>query len=463
MYYEIIININELIQILYIKINIKITTINMKKIKELFALDNPLRLMYHKIRAIIANLVYGFPSSNMTIIWVTWTNWKTTTSNIIAKWLRESGKKVFMFTTVNIIIDDEEYINDTKMTSPDAFLLQKLLKQAKDKWCEVAVIETASHWIKMHRVWWIEYDIAVLTNITQDHLDLHRTMKDYVNTKLKLFKDLISNKRKPGVKKTWVININSQYSDLFKNETYDSLYLYWKWSWSSLSANNIRVEEWLTKFDLRMPDGNIEIKTKLKWMFNIENILASIGVFVAFWIQKEKIASMIEWVSWVPWRMENVENKLWADIFVDYAHTTDALEKVLTTISEINYNKIITVFWATWDRDKTKRASMWEVVSKYSDIVILTQDDDYSEDTQSIIKDVIPWVNRVEWNDFYIIPTRKEAIEMWLSLVNEWDALLVAWKWDEHMLITNSGPVDWHDKTVIEEILSNVEENRIIL
>lgn len=435
----------------------------MKKIKDLFALDNPLRLMYHKSRAVTANLLYWFPSKDMTIVWVTWTNWKTTTCNIIAKWLRESWKKVFMFTTVNIIIWDEEYINDTKMTSPDAFLLQKLLKKAKDSWCEIAIIETASHWIKMHRVWWIDYDVAVLTNITQDHLDLHRTMKDYVNTKLKLFKDLISYKRKPWVKKTWVININSDYVDLFKNETYDSLYLYGKWSWASLTANNIRVENWLTKFDLRIPDWNIEIETKLKGKFNIENILAAIGVFIAFGIKKEQIVSAIKNISGVPWRMENVENKLWVDIFVDYAHTTDALEKVLTTLKEINYKKIVTVFWATGDRDRTKRASMWEIVSKYSDVVILTQDDDYTEKTEDIIKDVLPWINRVEGDDFFVISTRKEAIEMALSLLNEGDALLVAWKWDEHIMVTNNWPIEWHDKSVIEEILSNVEENRIIL
>ena len=195
----------------------------LNKFKKLIALDNPFRLFYHKIRAIIANIYYGFPSKNMVIIWVTWTNWKTTTCNIIAKWLRSAWKKVFLFSTVNIIIDDKEYQNDTKMTSPDAFELQRLLKLAKKQWCEIAIIETASHGIKMHRVWWIEYDIAVLTNITQDHLDLHKTMDDYVNTKLKLFKELISNIRKPWIKKTAIINKNSHYSDLFLDETYDSL------------------------------------------------------------------------------------------------------------------------------------------------------------------------------------------------------------------------------------------------
>jgi len=172
------------------------------KLKSFVALDNPFRLYYHLLRAIGANLKYGFPSKGFTIIGVTGTNGKTTTSNIIAKGLRASGRNVFMFSTVNIIVGDEEFTNTSKMTSPDPFLLQKLFSEAKKKGCDIAVIETASHGIKMHRVWGLDYDIAVLTNITQDHLDLHHTMKDYVNTKLKLFKGLITATRKDGVKKS---------------------------------------------------------------------------------------------------------------------------------------------------------------------------------------------------------------------------------------------------------------------
>lgn len=435
----------------------------MPSVKKLVALDNPLRLAYHKIRAIIANFSYWFPSKNMIIIWVTGTNWKTTTSNIIAQWLRAAWKKVFMFTTVNIIIWDKEYVNDTKMTSPDAFLLQRLFKQAKEEWCDIAVIETASHWIKMSRVWWLDYDIAVLTNITQDHLDLHRTMKDYVNTKLSLFKNLISYNRKPWIKKTAVINVWSEYSELFVEETYDSVYLYGKWNWASLVASNIRIENTLTKFDVKLPWKIITIETKLKWDFNIENILAAIWVFMSFSISGEKIIEIIKSISWVPGRLELIENELWADIFVDYAHTPDALEKVLTTLKDIGYKKIITVFWATWDRDKTKRPIMWEIVSKYSDIVILTQDDDYTENTESIIKDVLPGINRVEWNDFFVIPSRKEAIEVGVSSLEIWDALLVAWKWDEHIMVTNSWPIEWHDKTIIKQILKDIDDNKIIV
>lgn len=435
----------------------------LEKFKKIVALDNPARLFYHKIRAIIANIVYGFPSKNMTIIWVTWTNWKTTTCNIIAKWLRASWKKVFMFSTVNIIIDNEEFQNDTKMTSPDAFELQRLLKIAKQKWCEIVVIETASHWIKMNRIWWIEYDIAVLTNITQDHLDLHRTMKDYVNTKLKLFQNLIWYNRKPWIKKTAIINKESKYSDLFLSETYDSVMTYWLNKWVNLLAKDITDDWFIKKFEVELAWPNIKVETKLKWDFNIYNILAAVWVFISLWIKNEQITEIIKDISWVPWRMEVVDNDEWFQIIVDYAHTTDALENVLETIKEFkNIARIITVFWATWDRDKTKRAPMWEVVSRLSDVVILTQDDDYSEKTENIIRDVLPWIERKQSEDFWVIPTRREAIQTAILMAQKNDVVLVAWKWDEHVLLTNDWPIKWHDKTVIKEILKWIDDNKIV-
>lgn len=432
-------------------------------LKKLIALDNPFRLLYHKIRAVIANVVYGFPSKNMTIIWVTGTNGKTTTCNIIWKGLKAAGKKVFMFTTVNVIIDDEEYTNETKMTSPDAFELQRLLKKAKDKWCEIAIIETASHGLKMHRVWGIEYDIAVLTNITQDHLDLHRTMDDYVHTKLLLFSQLISNKRKPGVKKTGIINTESDYKELFLDETYDSLFAYGNGDKSNLRASNIKQTLHGMEFDVSAAGINIQVKTPLIGNFNVQNILAAIWVFVSLGLSQDEITRALKFVSGVPGRMEMIDNLEGYKIIVDYAHTEDALENVLTTIKNLGWvNRIITVFGATWDRDTSKRPLMWACVSKYSDVVILTQDDDYTEDTHKIIKDVLPGIGRQQWDDFWIVPDRFEAIRTALVTGQKDDVILIAWKGDEHVMITNQWPRKWHDKTVVTKILWELDEHKIV-
>lgn len=432
-------------------------------LKQLISLDNPLRLAYHLVRAICANFVYRFPSRGMTIIWVTGTNGKTTTTNIIARGLKASGKKVFMFSTVNYFIGDEEFRNDTKMTSPDPFLLQKLLHEAKQKWCEIAVIETSSHALIMNRVWGIDYDIAVLTNITQDHLDLHHTMENYVRTKLKLFKWLISSTRKPWIKKTAIINLESEYKDLFLNETYDVLTTYGFDHSSNLKAENIQNEIAWVFFDVKIPGTILKIQTSLRGKHNIYNILWAIWVFLSLWMKTEDIEKSIKNLWVVPGRLEEVNNYEWMKIFIDYAHTPDALENVLTTLKNINgIKRIITVFGATGDRDKTKRPIMWEVVSRLSDYVILTQDDDYTEKTQEIMKDVLVGIERKEWENFWIIPDREVAIRTALLQAQKDDAILIAGKWDEHIMMTNLWPIPYNDKEIVLKILKEIDDNKIV-
>jgi UDP-N-acetylmuramoyl-L-alanyl-D-glutamate--2,6-diaminopimelate ligase len=336
-----------------------------------------------------------------------------------------------------------------------------MLKKAKENNCEYAIIETASHWIKMHRVWWIQYDIAVLTNISRDHLDLHKTMDDYVNTKLLLFKNLIGFDRKKWVKKCFVINNNSKYSDLFLSETSDICYTYWQWSTVDLKATNIKYYQNKTIFDIKIAWSNIHIDTSLIWNFNVSNILASVWVLLSLWIKSDIISKAINSIETIPWRFETIDNILWINIIVDYAHTPDALEKVLLTIKNLNKVwEIITVFWATWDRDKTKRPIMWEIVSKYSDKIILTQDDDYTENRDQIIKEVEKWITLEKNKDFFIIPDRYKAIKASIILAKKNDFLLIAWKWDEHILVTNSWPIKWHDKSIIEKIINNINNTK---
>ena len=436
----------------------------LKKIKKIIWLDNPIRLFYHKIRAIIANFRYGFPHKDMIIIWITGTNGKTTTCNIVARWLQEAWKKVFMFSTVNIIVDDEEHVNNTKMTSPDVFDLQEWLAYAKKKWCEIAIIETASHWIKMNRIWWINYDIVALTNITPEHLDLHRTMKDYVNTKLEIFKNLMYYTRKPWVKKVAVINIDSKYSETFMGETYDTLFTYGKGHKANLKPADIETSIDGTTFSLKIPWDDINIKTSLIWEFNVYNIMCAVWIFSSLGFSREIIEKAVLKVKWIPWRMDSISSKDGFKVYIDYAHTEDALENVLKTLKNLDWVKrIITVFWATWDRDKTKRPVMGQVANNYSDVIILTEDDNYSENVHEIIKDVLPWIERKQGEGFWIIPERKEAIRTALISAREGDIVLLAGKWDEHKIIRNHWAEDWHDKTIAQEILDKIEENKLVI
>jgi len=436
----------------------------LQKLKSFISLDNPFRLWYHFTRAVIANIMYKFPSKGMTIIGVTGTNGKTTSCNIIAEWLRASGRNVFMFTTIKIIVGDEEHVNHSKMTSPDAFEIQKWLAYAKSKGCDIAVIETASHGIKMHRIWGIDYDICVLTNITQDHLDLHRTMDDYVQTKLKIFKRLMYYKRKEGVKKVGIINVDSDYKELFLAETYDNLLTYGLWYDANIKATDIKNLKKSMNFTASMAGKDIMIRTKLRGNFNVYNILAALWVLVSLGIERKVIEESISQIKGIAGRMEEVQSKDGFSVFIDYAHTADALENVLWTLNEMKWKgKIITIFGATGDRDTEKRPVMWQVVSEHSDVVIVTQDDDYTENTQEIIKQILPWIDRKQWEDFWIIADRLEAIRTALLMAKKDDIILLAWKWDEHSMITNDGPIDWHDKTIVEKILKEIDDNTIII
>lgn len=184
---------------------------------------------------------------------------------------------------------------------------------------------------------------------------------------------------------------------------------------------------------------------------------------MSLWVKTKDIEKSIKNISWVAGRLEEIDSDGWVKIFIDYAHTADALTKALETLKEIeNTKRIITVFWATGDRDKTKRPIMWQVVSKYSDYVIVTQDDDYSESTQDIIKDILPGIERKEGENFWIIPDRETAIRTAILEAKSWDIVFIAGKWDEHLMMTNFGPVEYNDKQVVEKVLQEIDDNTII-
>lgn len=431
-------------------------------IKNSITLDNSLRVFYHYARWILAWLYYKNPSKDMIVIGITWTKWKSTTTNLVTKWLLDAWKKVFMFSTINYCINGTFYENNSKMTSPSPFLLNKLLAEAKKQWCEYAIIETSSHSIFYNRNYWINYDVVALTNIAQDHLDLHGNMENYVKTKLKLFEKLITYKRKEWIKKVTVINVDSPYSSWFLEQVSDVIYTYWLEKNAQIKAANIKYTKDFTTFEIKMPGNKMNIKTKLKWEFNVYNILATVAILTSQRVSVESMEKTINSVEWIAWRLEEVPNNFWFNIFVDYAHTEDSLKSVLQTLRKMEWIKnIITIFWATWDRDKTKRPKMWKIADDFSDYIILTDDDTYTENSLSIIKDVIPWIKRKEWDRFWIVPDREDAIRTGILMAWENDVVLIAWKWAENIIVTNKWKFPWSDVWIATKILHEIENNKI--
>lgn len=432
-------------------------------LRKAVSLDSPFRVMYHQFRALAARAAYGGPGKRMIFIGVTGTKGKTTVCNLIAKGLEDAGKRVFMFSTAAYSVAGERFENNLKMTSPDPFTLNRLLKEAEKAGCEYAVIEVSSHALFYRRVHGLDFDVAVMTNISQDHLDLHKTMENYVETKFRLFSSLVEGRRKKGVKKISVVNLDSPYADRFLEAVADVVYTYGKAPSAQIRATDVEPASRATAFKIRMPSNVFPMRMKLRGDFNVSNVLAATAVLISQKVPQDSITATVRSFDTVPGRLEEVPNDRGLQIFVDYAHTEESLRSVLETVRTFPETKrIITVFGATGDRDRGKRPKMGRVVDTLSDIVILTRDDDYTEDPFSIMKEVSKGIRRKEGEGFWLIFSREDAIRTALVMAEEGDAVIVAGKGAETVMVTNAGPVPWNDKTVIQGILEEMEENRLV-
>lgn len=410
-------------------------------------------------------MISGNPARDMIVIWVTGTKWKTTTSNLIARGLIAWGKKVALFTTVNTIIGDIEEENTLKMTTPSPFVVWDFISRARTAGCEYLVMETSSHALYYHRVHGLRYDVAVMTNISQDHLDLHKTMDNYIETKLLLFKNLYKYGIRKEIRKVGVVNIDNEYASRFlsKDIVVDAMHTFGFSANASIRAESLESTENGIEFQVRMASNTFRLSSKLQGEFNVMNILAATAVLISQKIPMEKIISTMATVWGIPGRLEEIPTFGKWKIFVDYAHTEDSLRNVLETLKKIKGTKrIITLFGATGDRDKTKRPKMWRVVDILSDVIILSDDDTYTEDSLSIIRDVTDGIKRKEWENFWIVPDREDAIRTALLMLSRGDVLLVAGKWAETIQVTQSGPIPWNDRKVIERILMEIESHVMV-
>jgi len=407
--------------------------------------------LYKRLRARLADMTYWSPSKWLKIIWVTWTDWKTTTVNLIHKIFNDNLWKTALVSTALIKIWENELDNLAKMTSFDPFELQKLLVDIKNAWCEYVILEVSSHGIDQYRFENIEFDAAVLTNITSEHLDYHKTMDNYAETKKRLFKWVLANS-KPT--KFAVLPKDNDYGRKWFDELpFDKSIDYGIYTNAWLKWDNIHESANWTEFDIKYLWKNYPLKTVLVWKYNVQNILWAVGIWLLYWIKIEDIVRSIEDFKWVVWRMEKLEHN-WVNYYIDFAHTPNALESVLKFLWSIKWNwRIITLFWATWERDKYKRPHMWNVVDKLSDIMIITDDDPLNENRYDIISQIAKWVSRQEWTDYFIIPEREFAIKFLTEIVKHWDFVLLAGKWHEQMQITNFGKRPWSDKWVLKKYL----------
>lgn len=419
-------------------------------------------LFSHKLRAIVAAILYGFPGKRLTVIGVTGTNGKTTTVNMIADILEHAGKTVCVTSTVEFRVGAKRIPNRTKMTVISPFLLQRFLRDALRAGCTHAVVETTSHSISQHRNWGIKYDTVVLTNITHDHLDYHKTYNNYRDAKAKLF---------AHTPRVAVINAQDKAANIFmrlpagKQLTYGidcppSQHV-------DVNARKVLVEPQGSMFTAITPVGQMVVNLKTPGNFNVSNALAAICVGIGFDIDLQIIKLALERFRPVAGRMEKIDEGQNFTVIVDYAHTPDAFEQIYQTLRPVAKGKIIHVFGATGDRDKTKRPILGAIAGRYADYIVVTDEDPYTENPMTIIEEVAKGVPRgapksrpkIENKTFWKILDRRQAIRKAFYLAKRHDIVLLTGKGHEEVMVVGNTHVPYSDRKVAREELTKINQS----
>lgn len=423
-------------------------------LRKLMSDTNPLRLFYHRIKAALAVLVYWFPSKNLNVIGVTGTNGKTTTVNLITKILEEAGFKVGMASTINFQIGSNKWVNNTKQTTMSPFTLQKMLRQMVKERCTHCVLEVSSHAITQSRVMGVNFDTAVFTNITEDHIEYHGNFQMYLQAKGGLFKQLNRSKRKVGIPKVSILNADDPNFDYFDQFIVDRKYTY-SLDKGTCFASDIKLNPEGSTFILNIPNNSIEIDLSIPGEFNIHNALAAATVALANNIKLEAVKKGLEKSHGVRGRLEVVDLGQPFSVIVDYAHSTDSLQKLLELYRKVTAGKLFVVFGATGGgRDKAKRPKMGAIADEIADYIILTNDDPYEEDEWGIIEMIAEGIKRKEGNSLWKIPHRYEAIRLALTMAKEGDTVVIPGLGAQEVQVVGKEMIPWSDQAAVREILS---------
>lgn len=428
-------------------------------LRKLIPLDSPIRVVYHKLRAVIAAFAYGFPANGMVVVGVTGTDGKTTTATMIAKILEDAGHTVGLLSTVAISIAGQREVNDRKMTSFDPFTMNRYLRKMAKAGCGYVVLETSSHAIFYDRIWGVNFDVAALTHISSDHLDLHRTLENYVRTKRRLFERINGSPRKPGVAKVIVLNQDDTYFAEFDELTADKKLTYGVQTAAQVRGIVREAAPTYTRFSVEVANENQGVLLSFGGRFHVSNALAAISVGLSQGVTLQQCAQSLEFFAGVPGRMEAVKNAAGYNVIVDYAHTENGLLQVLKSARESNPGHAITlVFGAPGERDEAKRPKMGSIAAGIADYVILTDDDPGAEPSNRILSQVEQGIGRQEGEKYWVIPDRRSAIRTALYLSDRSGTILITGKGCEPVQLTNAGRIPWSDRAVVEEILHELEE-----
>ncbi len=403
---------------------------------------------YRKGRAHLISARYSHPARHLRVIAVTGTNGKTTTVNYLNEILKEAGYATAMFSTAVIEVAGERKLNDYNATVPSVSKIQQFFRKAKRANVDFVVMEFPSHAIHQHKLWGVPVEMAIMTNLTQDHLDYHKTMDAYAEVKGRLFA------MNP---KYIVLNRDDEWFDYFnkfpasgQKITYgqhddaeahiDHFKLYRKGSEANITIDH---------------QTKLELATALPGEFNVYNMTAAAAAAYLLGVKLQAIVEGTANLEAVPGRFERIEEGQNYDIIVDYAHTPDGLEKVLTAAKAITKNRVLLVFGATGDRDKGKRPIMGEIAARLADRIFLTDEESYNEDPKAIRDAVYEGIEKAKAEiKATEIPDRRDAIEKALQVATKGDTVLITGMGHEVYRIVNGERIPWNDATVVRELLA---------
>ncbi|MDQ5971995.1 MAG: UDP-N-acetylmuramoyl-L-alanyl-D-glutamate--2,6-diaminopimelate ligase [Patescibacteria group bacterium] len=393
----------------------------------------------HWGEAVIAQAKHGFPARQLQIIGVTGTDGKTSTCSLITQMLRANGYKVAMMTTISVDYGDGkgEQANPSRMTTMGAMDLVGKLKKIKDSGAEWLVLETTSHALAQHRVWAVPYSVAVMTNLSHEHLDYHGTFERYRDAKKMLFTQ--TNRNRKGLR-VGIANADDPSGELFAKEVKNPILYGLKKG--GLRAEDVKLTPVGSTYKATIDGDSYDITCHLPGSFNVYNSLAAVGVGRAIGLTKQQVEQGIASLQAVEGRMTRVDEGQDFAVIVDYAHTPESFEKIFTEVRPLTKERLITVFGSAGRRDESKRAAQGEVAGKLCDVVIATEEDDRDIDGQEILEQIASGAEKAgkhRGKDLFLVHKREDAVQKAIEMAKKDDIVILLGKGHEKSILSN-GP-----------------------
>jgi UDP-N-acetylmuramoyl-L-alanyl-D-glutamate--2,6-diaminopimelate ligase len=411
-----------------------------------------------KALGLIGSRFYGDPSAQLAMIGVTGTNGKTTTTYLCKALLEHMGRRVGLIGTVAYQVGAETI--PASHTTPGAVELQRLLANMNEAQLDSVVMEVSSHALAMDRTAGCEYDVAVFTNLTQDHLDYHRTMEEYFQAKLRLFTGLGQGKK---TRQRAIVNMDDPRGVYVRAACRVPVWGYALNVSADLVAENVRLSMNGSTFTAATPAGTFTVESRLVGEHNVYNLLGAIGVALHGGATCDQVREAVARVSNVPGRFERVSAGQDFTVVVDYAHTEDALVRLLTAAATLKTQRIITLFGCGGDRDRGKRPKMGRAAVEFSDVVILTSDNPRTEDPLTILREVEAGVREALQGrpsvQYHMVADRREAIGTAVRLARPGDILLIAGKGHEDYQLVGTKKMHFDDREVAREAIQQLRKN----